>query len=256
MIFTKLFSKSGDFPAYSMFSITHMLILIFCAAGIATALWQSRKMNKADVLKTIRRCVIVMWGFEISKIIFNLCIGNASSPGHYIPLYFCSIPLYCGLFSGFGKDKIKHMGDVFLVVGGITGGLGYMLSPCTTAGMYPAFHFITIQSFIHHSIMVYLSILLIVTDYIDLKLKDISSYAMTVTIVAVAAYVINAFLDTNLMFVSKTNPGTMVDVVYNMSPQLFPLMITFWQAVPPFFIIYSLIRFYKKHKHESEFCEA
>lgn len=252
MIFLKLFSKSGDFAAYTMYSPTHIFILVLCAVSIGTLVWQSRKMSKESVLRAIRVCSMVMWGMETAKIIFNLCIGNAGSPGHYIPLYFCSIPLYCGLFSGYGRGKLKKIGDVFLIVGGITGGVGYMLSPCTTAGMYPAFHFITIQSFIHHSLMIYLSIVMVITDYAEIRLRDLYYYASTVFTAAVAAYIINAILGTNLMFVSQTNPGTAVDLVYSLNPKWFSLNITFIQAVPPYFVVYSICRAYKKHKSENE----
>ena len=237
MFFQRLFSKSGTYEAYKMFSASHFMLLIICAFFIVWALNKSLNMNKDAVLKTVRRCVAVLWILETAKIIFNLYIGNAHNPNSYIPLYFCSIPLYCGILSSYAKGKLRHWGDVFLIVGGITGGVGYMLSPCTTAGIYPVFHFITIQSYVLHSVMIYLGILFIITDYCPLKMKDIFYYSTIVICFSIAAYTINSVLGSNLMFVSETFPGTAIDIVYSFSPALFPVLITFLQAVPPFIVI-------------------
>lgn len=249
MFLEKFFAPSGKFTAYEMFSARHFGIIIICFSFITLALYLSRNMNRKNIFKTVRICTAVLWTFEISKIIFNLYIGNAGNPNTYIPLYFCSITLYAGILSSFAKGRLKRVGDVFIMIGGIIGGVAYILSPCTTAGTYPAFHFITIQSFIHHSVMVYLGMLFIVNDYIVLKKKDWVYYTSTVILASITAYVVNMFLGTNLMFVSRTNPGTIVEVVYNISPRLFPVMITFWQAIPPFFAIYYLVKAYKYAKN-------
>lgn len=249
MVLERLFAKSGTYPSYEMFSASHFGFLLICSVLIITALRFSHNMNKKSVLKTVRICTVILWAFEISKIIFNFRVGNGDSPNNYIPLYFCSITLYCGILSSCAKGTLKRIGDVFLMIGGIVGGVAYILSPCTTAGMYPAIHFITIQSYVHHSIMIYLGILFITTNYIDLKKKDVIYYASTVVVMSIIAYIVNIFLDTNLMFVSKTYPGTIVEVVYNMSPRLFPLMMTFWQAIPPFVVIYWIVKLYKHVKN-------
>ena len=244
----RFFSKSGAFTSYEMYSITHFILLAACAILIAAALFLSRHFDKKAVLKTILICTALLWIFEATKIIFNLCIGNAKNPNTYIPLYYCSIPLYCGILSSFAKGKAKRIGDVFLTVGGLSGGIIYLLFPSTTAGMYPAFHFITIQSFIHHSIMTYLGFLLIITNYINLKFSDISYYSSTVIVFSILAYIVNLFLDTNLMFVSKDFPGTFISLIYKICPPMFPVLITVIQAFPPFLIIYRIIKkiFYDK----------
>jgi len=249
MLLERLFAPAGQFTAYEMFSSKHFGILIICSAFIALALYLSHNMTHKNIHKTVRVCTAVLWVLEISKIIFNLYIGNGNNPNTYIPLYFCSLILYAGILSGFGKGVFKRIGDVFIAVGGIVGGIAYMLSPCTTAGSYPAFHFITIQSFIHHSVMIYLGILFITSNYITLQKRDWVYYTSTIVSASVFAYIVNMFLGSNLMFVSRTNPGTIVDVVYRMNPRMFPVMITFWQAIPPFVVIYYIVKSYKYAKN-------
>lgn len=240
MFFKRLFSKSGVYTSYKMFSASHVFLILVCGAAIIYALYQSKDKSKKEVYKTLRNSAVILWILEVAKIAFNLYIGNAGNLNTYIPLYFCSITLYACIFSGYCKGFIKRCGDVFLTVGGIVGGIAYILSPCTTAGTYPIFHFITIQSFILHSIMIYLGALFIVTDYISLSVRDIFYYAFLVIVVSITAYIINKFFGSNLMFVSKNNPGTIVEVVYNLNPKMFSFTITFWQAVPPFIVIYFI----------------
>lgn len=249
----KFFSHSGAFPAYEMFSATHIKIMLICAICIFIALVLSQKKEKKDILKTIRTYTVFLWVLETAKILFNLL--QHSKPNSFIPLYFCSIPLYAGIMSGWGKGKIKKTGDVFLSVGGMVGGIAYIISPSTTVGIYPGVHFITVQSFIHHSLMVYLSILMLMKEYVNLKLSDWKYYTGIVVAVSIIAYGVNIALDTNLMFITRTYKGTAVDLVYRLSPELFPILMTIIQGVLPFFAVYGVAKICKSLNHE-ELVEA
>ena len=240
MFLEQLIARSGEYEAYKMFSQDHFIIAFICFSCIAVALYMSRNMKEKTVLKTVRIATIGLWTLEILKIAFNFYIGNARYPHTYVPLYFCSLILYAGILSSYSKGVLKRIGDVFIVVGGIVGGVAYIFTPCTTAGIYPAFHFITIQSFIHHSMMIYLGTLFVASNYLVLQKKDWVYYTSTIVCASIVAYIVNIILDSNLMFVTKTNPGTITDVVYNMSPRLYPLAITFWQAIPPFVVVYYI----------------
>lgn len=254
MLMEKFFAKRGTYPGYEMYSMEHLKLVVVSLILVTIALMFSCRMKRKSVLHTIRYATVAMWILEIGKIVFNIVSGNIKSLNSYIPFYFCSLPLYFGLFSGFGKNTVKRIGDVFLIVGGIIGGLVYILSPSTTAGTYPAFHFITVRSFIHHCIMVYLGILMIITNYTNLKLRDIKIYGITVSIAFTIAHILNAFLGTNLMFVTKTNPGTVVDVIYNFSPGLFPVLMTLIHATLPFFTVYACTKLWKSAQNEDEEC--
>ncbi len=242
----RFFAKSGEYQSYGMFTTAHLVLAVLSVVCIILSLIYAVKKDDLNVKKNIRWCTGIMWTFEIIKIIFNFVIGNANRPNTYVPLYFCSIPLYGGIFAGYGKGTLKKFGDVFLVVGGIIGGIVYIISPSSTASEYPAFHYITVQSFFHHAIMVYLGMIMVIKNYVDIKLKDIHYYALPVVAMSVVAYVVNIFLNSNLMFVSQNFPGTAIEILYNANPGLFPVSITLLQAIPPFFLVYYLINRYKK----------
>ena len=152
----------------------------------------------------------------------------------------------------FGKGFVKRCGDTFLAVGSIIGGVMFLLCPNTSLPMYPFFHYITFQSFLYHSIMIYLGILVIMRGYVVLRAKDQIPYGTVVLIVGVVAYLVNSVLGTNLMFVSDNFPGTPVELVYRFTGRLFPLCMILIHIVPPFWVMYGISRLVEKRRRKAE----
>ena len=234
------FSKPGEYAPCKMFSIGHLILLIITLVIITVVLYFSRNADKNRIRKIIRRLTVFLWVLEIIKIIFNLSIGNSGNPNNYIPLYYCSLILYAGLLSGFAEGKLKKVGDVFIATGAIIGGLFFLFCPNTSLPTYPMFHYISIQSFVFHGTMLYLGLLVNITNYIDLKLSDIKYYASLVVIISGIAYAVNKILSTNFMFISDNFPNTPVEIVYNLTGRFFTLIMVLMQVVGPFYIIYFI----------------
>ena len=76
------------------------------------------------------------------------------------------------LLAGFGKGKIKKMAECWLTTGSIVGGIGAMLY-LNAFKYYPFFSFGAFYSIIWHFLMVFIGILLIVTDYVELKYENV-----------------------------------------------------------------------------------
>ena len=244
------FAKPNEFEACGMFSIGHLILFISTILLISVALYFSRNMNKEQIKKTIKCITIVMWVLEIIKIIFNIIIGNISNPNTYIPLYFCSLILYAGILSSFCKGKLKRVGDVFLSTGGIIAGICFLVYPSTSITIYPIFHYISLQSFILHGAMIYLGILMNIKNYIDLEMKDIKYYFILIVIISVIAYIFNLVFDSNLMFISKNFPGTIIELIYNNTGILFPFVMILIQATLPFLVIYFIKNIILKRKNK------
>ena len=234
------FARPGEYEACGMYTIGHFVLLIITAIIVLIALKFTKNKNKDTIIKIIRNITIFLWILEIIKIIFNLMIGNASNPNTYIPLYFCSLILYAGILSGFCKGKLQHIGDVFLATGGMIAGIIFLLSPNTSLSTYPIFHYISIQSFILHGAMVYLGVLVNITNYIDIKAKDIIYYAGLMLIISILALIFNIILDSNLMFISKDFPGTPISILYKFLGKLFTITMIMLQATGPFYVVYGI----------------
>ena len=77
------------------------------------------------------------------------------------------------------------------MVGSVIGGVVFILYPSTSLPTYPAFHILSIHSFLYHGIMVYLGILVNKTRYIELEKQDIKYFAGLVGVLCVIAFIIN-----------------------------------------------------------------
>ncbi len=234
------FKNSSELTPCGMFSIEHFILLAITTICIVIALRHTIHIEKDEVKKIIRRSTAVLWILEIIKIIFNIVNYGFRAVNKYVPLYFCSLILYAGIFSGYCKGKLKRAGDVFLSTGGIIAGITFLLIPLTSLVNYPAFHFISIHSFILHGTMVYIGLLMLITKYVEIEKKDIIYYSSTIVIISIIAYIVNLICNSNLMFISQNYPGTFIEIIYNLSGNLFPIVMVALQAILPFYIVYGI----------------
>lgn len=234
-----LFARPGEYQPCGIFTVGHLELIIITIFGILVALKKTINKTKEEVKQIIKKCTILIWIFEIIMIVFKLCTGNIKNLNNYVPLYYCSLLLYAGILSSFAKNKLKRIGDVFLATGGIIGGIVFMILPTTSLPEYPMFHIVSLHSFLFHGIMIYLGLLINITNYIELEMIDIKYYAILIGVVCFLAYVINKIFDSNLMFISKNFPGTPVEIFYNITGPFFTLFVSVAQMTLPFYIVYG-----------------
>lgn len=244
----RLFSKSGVYPPCGMFTIGHFILIAITIITIAIALKFTMKKDKEQVNRIIKYLTIPICMLEIVKIIFNITTGDIRNVNTYLPFYYCSMLIYAGIFSSFGTGNIKRVGDVFLATGSIVGGIVFILLPTTSIPSYPIFHFISLYSFFFHGTMVYLGILVNVTNYIRLEKNDIKYFASLVGILCIIALVINNIFDSNLMFISKNFPNSPLEIIYNLTNGsiLYNLIMIGVQMTLPFYVPYYIIKRMKK----------
>jgi len=246
------FKNANEVTPCGMFSIEHFILLAITLACVAITLKHTKNMEKNKVKKLIRKITIFLWILEIIKIIFNIKNYGYNEVNKYVPLYFCSLILYAGIFSGYCKGLFKKMGDVFLSTGGIIAGLIFLVYPLTSLTSYPIFHYISIQSFILHGIMLYIGLLMLVTKYTTIEKRDIIYYSAIIVIISGIAYIVNLKFGSNLMFISQNYPGTYIEIIYNNTGRFFTLFMTIAQATMPFYIVYGIYNLFKtKNKIES-----
>ncbi len=240
------FARPMEYKPCGIFSVQHFILFFLTIVGVIIAVKRTDLSNNSNIKKKIRNVTIMVWILEIIKIIFNFNIDNKKNINTYIPLYYCSILLYAGIFSSIGKGVIKRVGDVFLATGGIVGGVLFLIFPTTSITTYPIFHYISIQSFIYHGSMLYLGIIINKSNYIQIDKNDIKYYASLMLIMCVLAYMINLKYGSNLMFISKDFPGTPVGIIYNLTGKYFTLTATLIQIIMPFYAVLGIKNLVKK----------
>lgn len=186
-----MFSSIGKYAPCGMFTKGHFALIGITIIGIYVALKHTIKKSKEEIYEIIKKITIVICILEAFKIIYSISLNSLYEVNSYLPLYYCSMLIYACLLSSFGKGKFQRAGDVFLMVGSVIGGVVFILYPSTSLPTYPAFHILSIHSFLYHGIMVYLGTLLNKTRYIKLEKKDIKYFASLIGVLCIIAFIIN-----------------------------------------------------------------
>lgn len=246
------FAKAGKYEACKIFTPGHFALIFMTFACIAVALKKTMNKSKEEVYKIIKVLTIILVGGEIFKIWFTLQSFEITNVKEWLPLYYCSLLLYAGILSSFTKGKVKRVGDVFLATGSIVGGLVFIFFPTTSLLTYPVFHFISIHSFFFHGTMVYLTLLINKTHYIELQKKDILYFASLVGVVCIAALIVNHIFNTNLMFISMDFPNTPITILYKLTGNLFTPIMIIGQMIVPYYSVYFIIKWIEKIKNSRD----
>ena len=239
------FAKSGTVEPCGLFSFQHIILLAISCLTVFLMLWLFGNISKEAVKRQIRAITVVIWILEICRIAYKLWCGDFKYPESYLPLYFCGIFLFALLLSSFGKGSFKRMGDVFLATGSLIGGIIFVVYPSTSLLYYPALHFISVHSFIFHSAMIYVGLLIHKTKYIHLELKDIMYHFVIVGIVCLVSWVVNEFTGCNFMFISRAVPGRFGEAMYSIIGGLYTPLFCFVQMVLPYCAVVWISRFYQ-----------
>lgn len=239
-----MFSNIGEYESCGIFTTDHFILIGITIISIIIALKFTSNKSKEKVHSIIKKITIIMCILEVVKISFNLQQNSFRDVNTYMPLYYCSILLYAGLLSSFGKGALKRAGDVCLATGSVIGGIVFIIYPSTSLPMYPAFHFLSIHSFLFHGTMIYLGILINKTQYIELEQNDIKYFASVIGIMSIVALIINKLFNGNLMFISNNFPGTPIEILYDITNGgiMYTLIMVLAQMTLPFYITYVIIK--------------
>lgn len=231
------FADPGEYKPAGILSPGHFLLAGMAVFGIYEALTHTLLLPEAALRSLIRKIIIVLWVLECIKIHFRIRTGSEADYDTWVPLYFCSITLYAGIASGFGRGIIQHIGDVFLASGGLIAGICFMLYPSSSLLIYPTFHFLSVHSFIYHGTMTYLGILMNRTGLINLTWHDLWYYALYVLMFCIIALIINHRRGCNLMFISAPFHGTFLDTVYKILGKSYTVVLCLVQMIVPYVVI-------------------
>ena len=134
-----------------------------------------RKKSKDDVLKIIRIVSIFLISIYVIKTtwesIYDIKLTGSFNTG-LLPLDSCSIIMLAGIISSYSKGKIKEYTDAWISTGSIVGGFATMLY-LNAFKYYPFFSFGAFYSMVWHFLMVFIGLLLITTNYVEINYKTI-----------------------------------------------------------------------------------
>jgi len=155
--------------------LAQYVYLIISAILLIILLWCFHKKSKESVLKIIRIISVFLVVFYILKTtwesIYDIKYNGSFNTG-LLPFDSCSIIMLTGMISSFTKGKIKRYSDAWIATGSIVGGVATMLY-LNAFKFYPFLSFGACYSMIWHFLMVFIGLLLIVTNYVEINYKTI-----------------------------------------------------------------------------------
>ena len=246
MIIFSNFFIDGIGEVSGLFSLQHLFYLIIAITLIISTLLITKKQSNETILKYIKIISIVVLLLEILKIIWNLTLRLDVTYEDYVPLYLCSFFIYFSLMFSFTKkdSKINYISKLFLFYTGFAGGVAFILFPTTALLVFPFLHVLSFHSLIYHVLMVIVSIWML--RFLKLDFKDFKYFAGVLLSIEVVLIVVNLILGSNFMMLNKPFEIIFLEVIYELVPVIFPLIMALGQVLLTFFVPYYIIKLINK----------
>lgn len=232
-----------------MFTYGHMILLLLSIIILIGLLGISKNISKAQIKKVTRVVAVCITILEGIKIGFNFYFGYTWINA-WFPMAYCSIFIYSLWLSGYGKEKWRKKGDVFLAGASIVAGGTYLIFPSTALTMYPMWHYLSMYSMLFHTLMVYMGVLYLCKLEIKLNKKLYKTYVKFYLFFALIALSFNNYFESNLMMLRDPGkiPVPFLQVLYTSTPWAYTFLVFIVYLIVPYWITVYLSRFTKISK--------
>lgn len=186
---------------FTLFGTIHLSILAACAVCCLVYFRRfSRKERSVQETKA-RRLAVSMVALEALRLLFLALIRSLSV--YELPLHLCGIAGFLCLLHAFtGKDWIGQT----LYVLCLPGTMMALVFPDWT--QYPAFGFISLQSFVFHSLIVLYCACQLKHGAIKPRLSHIWKPALFLCVTLPLIYLFNIAFGTNYFFINEPSKGS------------------------------------------------
>lgn len=194
--FFDFYTKIPKKYAMHNFGVSHIVTMFLIFLLITFSLIYLKKLSKHKQQIIIKVCAILVPILELSHNIWLYFCGNATI-SQLLSLHLCGLQMYFIPLAIF--TNIIIFKD-FVFATSILGGLLAIIFPSGITDTYPLWHFQTLQTFIYHSLLVFVPIALIITtDYRPTIKRFYKIIAIFLLIVSVAWFV-DITYDQNYLF--------------------------------------------------------
>ena len=227
---------------HGLFTINHLIYTILSFLLVIVLIYLSIKLNTNQIKKQIKIIGIIVISLEIIKIIYM--ITDNRSPNDYVPLYYCSLLIYFLFLIYIKNEKIQQIGYSLIMYNGLIPALAYILYPITAINFHPLISFDTIHSLIYHSLMLYLSLIIMIKKIHLVCFKDVKIFLVATLSLCLVAYIVNAIWGTFFMFINNAPFDNPILVsLENIVGFFYPFVIAFAQTFGSFIGAYFVYKF-------------
>ena len=174
----KFFDYKYNIAGYSgqdFGSIAQYIYLFTAIILIVILLIKLRKSSKEKVITITKIITFFLLILDIVKVswesYYDIKLSGSFNTG-LLPFDTCSMIIPAGLLVIFAKGKVREYAKCWIVTGSVVGGIANMLF-LNALKYYPFFTFGAFYSMIWHFLMVFIGLLYIVTNFVDMKYTTI-----------------------------------------------------------------------------------
>ena len=238
-------TPEGYFSWQHLTFVTCLMILMATFAlllGKKNAGRSEKEKNRVLVVAAIAIDII-----EIARIVLVSC--RLHEPMHWIyelPLFMCSLHFIVMPLAAFSKGRLREASLDFVVIFGILAALFGTYFAGQNYGTYPVLSVDNVVSGITHSMSGFASIYILRSGMGSMKTKNIPITFGIITGGCVLAYLANAIVDYNYMFLRRGD-GTPYDIFLNLvhgNQIVYPIIVLllFFAYIALFYGVYFFIR--------------
>lgn len=196
-----------DDVGYGLFDKTHITIILLCILMVAMLVIlyvKSAPAFKGTILRIIGSIPPVL---TLLRILYVVCCGE--SVKYELPLHLCSLAGILCFIHIFYKGFIGQILYALCLPGAILA----IVFP--NGNNYPAFHFITIESYLFHSLIIAYVITQLTDRTITPRVRDSYKSILFLAVTVPIVYFLNRVLGTNYMFLMGPSAGSPLSGAYH-----------------------------------------
>jgi len=230
---------------HGLFTINHLLFVGLSLILVGLLIFLSLKLNNYQIKKQIKIIGLIIILLEIIKITYMII--DKRSPNDYVPLYYCSLLIYFLFLLYFKNEKIESVGYSLIMYYGLVPAIVFIFYPITAINFHPLISFDSLHSLIYHSLMLYLSLIIMIKKVSLVNFKDIKFYLISTLSLCLIAYLVNAKFDTFFMYINKApfdNP--ILVLLESIVGVFYPIVVALFQTLGSFIVSYVLYKIIQK----------
>lgn len=232
-----------------LFTLGHLILFIITMLCVITLFIFTRNMKKETIKKISKYTAFIVLFLELTKMGYNFYYGELNLL-HWMPISYCGTFIYAIFLASFGKGIFEKIGDSFVGVCFIAG-FAFLVFPTTSITSVPAYHYLSIYSFLYHGVMLYFGLIYTKNILNKVDMKTFIYSGVLVTISTTIAVILNTIYDTNVMFVSKPPyiPITFIQDFLNAASNFITPIVYLVYMFGPFLCAYIYKRFVLKENN-------
>ena len=213
------FAPLDVYQPAGMFTYAHLQAVIVCVISLIMCLYGTKDMKKGQLMTLTKVMAVSLTLLELIKVGYNFYYGYTWLDA-WLPLSFCSLFIYALWFSGFGKGKLKQVGDAYILIGCLIGGVSFLVMPTTSLMRYPIGHYLCLYSLFFHVTMIYFGLMYVKHQVIVYKKETVFAFIKYFMSCAFISIMINTLSGANIMLLREPYniPITVLQRLQEVSP--------------------------------------